>query len=85
MNVWNAFNFGKILKIFHVPTAIRLDDRNNNQIYEICPRKSPAIVNITRIVCMTLMSPGAKESGLECACVNNDHLTVLVSWGGRHH
>ena len=26
----------------------------------------------------------AKESGLECACVNNDYLTVLVSGGSRH-
>ena len=25
----------------------------------------------------------AKESGLECACVNNDNFTVLVSRGGR--
>ena len=24
----------------------------------------------------------AKESGLECACVNNDNFTVLVSGGG---
>ena len=23
------------------------------------------------------------ESGLECACVNNDDFTVLVSWGGK--
>ena len=27
----------------------------------------------------------AKESGLECACVNNDNFTVLVSGGGRRH
>ena len=25
----------------------------------------------------------AKESGLECACVNNDDFTVLVSGGDR--
>ena len=27
----------------------------------------------------------AKESGLECACVNNDDFTVLVSGSSRHH
>ena len=27
----------------------------------------------------------AKESGLKCACVNNDDFTVLVSGCGRHH
>ena len=27
----------------------------------------------------------AKESGLECACVNNDDFTVLVNGGSRHH
>ena len=26
----------------------------------------------------------AKESGLECTCVNNDDFTVLVSGRGRH-
>ena len=41
--------------------------------------KSPAIVNITRMVCMTSMYLAAKESGLECACVNNDDFIVLVS------
>ena len=27
----------------------------------------------------------AKESGLECTCVNNDDFIVLVSGGGRRH
>ena len=27
----------------------------------------------------------AKESGLECTCLNNDDFTVLVSGGGRRH
>ena len=27
----------------------------------------------------------AKESGLECACVNNEDFTVLVSEGSKHH
>ena len=26
----------------------------------------------------------AKESGLQCTCVNSDNFTVLVSGGGRH-
>ena len=33
----------------------------------------------------TLCNLAAKESGLECACVNNDDFTVLVSEGGRRH
>ena len=37
--------------------------------------KSLAIVNI--------MNLAAKESGLECTCVNNGDFTVLVSGGGR--
>ena len=32
---------------------------------------------LTRMVCTT-----AKESGLECACVNNEDFTVLMGWGG---
>ena len=30
-------------------------------------------------------SPNSRESGLECACINNDDFTVLVSGGGRYH
>ena len=41
-------------------------------------RKSPAAVNLTRLVCMTSCDLAAKESGLECVCVNNGNLTVLV-------
>ena len=41
--------------------------------------KSPTIVNIRRMVCMT------KDSGLEWAPVDNDNFTVLVSGGSRHH
>ena len=39
--------------------------------------KNPAIVNITRTGCATMF----KESGLECAYVNSDDFTVLVSGG----
>ena len=49
------------------------------------PRKSPTIVNITRTVCETWYNLAAKESGLECAYVNNDDFVVLTSGGGRHH
>ena len=45
--------------------------------------KSPAVVKITRMVCMALMGLAAKGSGLECACVNNNNFTALVSGGGR--
>ena len=45
--------------------------------------KSPAIVNIMRMDCMTLMYLAAEESGLECTCMNNEDFTVLVSGGGR--
>ena len=43
--------------------------------------KSPATVNIMRVVC----NLAAEESGLECMCVNNDDITVLVSGGSRCH
>ena len=47
-------------------------------------RKSPGIVNITRMVCTTSCNLAAKESGLEGAWMNNDDFTALVSGGGRH-
>ena len=47
--------------------------------------KSPAVVNITRTVCVTPMSPGSQGEWLGCAHVNNDDFTVLVSGGGRHY
>ena len=47
--------------------------------------KSPAIVNTARIVCAILAcNLAAKETGLECTCVNNDNLTIL-SGGSRCH
>ena len=42
-------------------------------------RKSPAIVKITRMVCTTLYNLAAKESELECICMNKDDFTILVS------
>ena len=49
-------------------------------------RKSPAIVNIIRTVWVTsIYNPAATESGLECACVNNDDFTVLVCRSCRCH
>ena len=48
--------------------------------------KSPAIVNITRRICATLITNlAAKGIGLKCTCVNNDNFTVLVSGGSRCH
>ena len=43
--------------------------------------KSPAIINITRMVWVTLTQPGNQG---EWTGMNNDHLSVLVSGGGRH-
>ena len=60
-----------------------------NPIEKICKdiqglsRKSPDIVNITRMICVTSMQPAAKESGLERAHVNDDDFTALVSGGSR--
>ena len=45
--------------------------------------KSSTIVNIMRMVVWHQCSLAAKENGLECACVNNDNFTVLVSVGSR--
>ena len=47
--------------------------------------KSPTIVNIKRTVCAYQCNVAAKESGLECTCVNSDDFTVLVTGGHRHH
>ena len=47
-------------------------------------RISPAIVNIMRTVCPTRCYLAAKESGLECACMNSDDFTVLVCVGDRY-
>lgn len=35
MYIWNAFNFSKIIKIFHVPYCYntKVDDIKNNQIH----------------------------------------------------
>ena len=45
--------------------------------------KSPVIINIMRTVYAPWCNLEAKESGLECACVNNDAFTVLVKGGGN--
>ena len=53
-------------------------------IYEACLVKvQPSLVR-ERFV-SHWCNLAAKESGLECACVNNDTFTVLVSGGGRCH
>ena len=45
--------------------------------------ENPTIVNVTRMVVQHWCNLAAKESGLECACVNNDDFTVLASEDGR--
>ena len=47
--------------------------------------KSPAIVNITRTVSWHQCNHAAKESGLECSCMNNVQFTVLVRGDGACH
>ena len=72
----------RVLIVSQVPfTYTHIDVRT----YKVCPEKVPAIVNIMRMVCTTVIhNLPAKESGWKCACVNNDDFTVLVSGGGRH-
>ena len=53
--------------------------------YEICLEKAqPLLISQEQFV-QHQCKLAAKESGLECACVENDDLTVLVSGEGRHH
>ena len=46
--------------------------------YEICPEKAQSLL-IQREQIAHRCNLAAKESGLECAWVNNDDFTVLVS------
>ena len=56
-----------------------------SQIYEVCPEKvQPLLIKQEQFV-QHWCNLAAKESGLECTCVNNNNFTVLVSGGSRHH
>ena len=48
-------------------------------------RKSPAVVNTGRTVAWWQCNPAAKESRLDCACVNDEDFTILTSEGGARH
>ena len=47
--------------------------------------KSPTIVNVMKWFVPHQCHLAAKESGLECACMNNDDFSILVSGDGRCH
>ena len=53
-------------------------------IYQVCPEKVQPLLTLQQFA-PHWCHLASKESGLECTCVNNDNLTVLVSGGGRHH
>ena len=54
-------------------------------IYEVCPEKfQPLLIYWERVV-QHRCNLVAKESGLECACVNNDDFAVLAGGGDRRH
>ena len=53
--------------------------------YEACPEKVQPLLMWWAWFAWHRCSLAAKESGLECACVNSGDFTVLVSGGGRCH
>ena len=54
-------------------------------IYQVCLENvQPLLIQLEWFV-QHWCNLAAKESGLECTCVNNDNFTVLVSGGGRYH
>ena len=53
-------------------------------IYEVCPEKIQPLLIWQEWFAQHWCNLAAKESGLECACMNNDDILVLVSGGGRH-
>ena len=55
---------------------------SNKCTHKACPEKvQPLLIQFVGHRC----NLAAKESGLECTCVNNDEFTVLVSGGSKHH
>ena len=51
--------------------------------YEACPEIVQPLLVQQKWFVWHQCNLAAKESGLECSCVNNDDFTVLVSRGGR--
>ena len=56
-----------------------------NWNYEVCLEKVQPLLTQWESFAWHWCNLAAKHSGLECACVNNDDFTVLVSGGGRCH
>ena len=51
-------------------------------MYEVCIQNVQPLLIQQEWFAQPWCNLAAKESGLECACMNNDNLTVLVSMGG---
>ena len=58
--------------------------RATMEVYKDCPEKVQTVLTWREWFTWHRCNLAARESGLECACVNNDNFTVLVSGGGRH-
>ena len=56
-----------------------------SKIHEICLEKVQPLLIQREWLVWHWCNLAAKKSELECACMNNDNLTVLVSEGGRCH
>ena len=53
--------------------------------YEVCQEKVQPLLIQQEWFAQHWCNLAAKESGLECTCVNNDDFAVLVSGGSRYH
>ena len=53
--------------------------------HKVCPEKVQPLLIQREPFVQQRHNLADKESGLGCACMNNDDFTVLVSGGGRHH
>ena len=53
------------------------------EVYEVCPEKVQPLLIQREWFVWHRCDLAAKDSGLECACMNNDDFTVLVRGGGR--
>ena len=71
----------------HIPQKCEvmnsLDYANYFIIYKGLSGKGPVIDNIREWFAQHCSNLAAEKSGLECACKNNDSLTVLVSEASR--
>ena len=54
-------------------------------VYKVCLEKIQSLLIQREWFAQHRCDLAAKESSLECTCVNNDDFTVLVSVRGGHH